>query len=33
MKGKSNVSPDELHLKYRVKHIPYEEDHVMQNAL
>lgn len=33
MKGKNNVAPEELHLKKLVKHIPYEEDHVMQKAL
>jgi hypothetical protein len=33
LKGKSNVTAEELHLKDRVKHITYEEDHVMQKAL
>jgi hypothetical protein len=33
MKGKSNVTPEEMHLKDRIKHISYDEDHVMQKAL
>jgi hypothetical protein len=33
MKGINNVTPEELHLKTLIKHIPYEEDHVMIRAL
>jgi hypothetical protein len=33
MEGISNVKPEELHLKQLVKHITYEDDHVMQKAL
>jgi hypothetical protein len=33
MKGISNVRPEELHLKQLVRHITYEDDHVMQQAL
>lgn len=33
MKGKSNVAPEELHLKQMVKHIPFEEDHAMIRTL
>ena len=33
MRGKTGIDPSELHLKQLVKHIPYEEDHVMQKSL
>ena len=33
MKGKSNIKPEDLHLKQLVKHIPFEEDHVMKKSL
>jgi len=33
MKGKTNVAPEDLHLKKIIQHIPYPEDHVMQEAL
>jgi len=33
MKGKQNITPDQLHLKTLIRHINYEDDHVMQNAL
>ena len=33
MKNKVNVSVEELHLKKLVSHIPYSEDHVMQNSI
>ena len=33
MKGISNVQPEELHLKQRIKHIPFSEDHAMQKTL
>ena len=33
MKGISNVQPEDLHLKQRVKHINFEDDHVMQKTL
>lgn len=33
MKGIKNVTPDQLHLKTLVKHLTYEEDHVLRKAL
>lgn len=33
MRNKKNVSTDELHLKQLVSHIPYKEDHVLQEAI
>ena len=33
MKGKSNITPEQLHLKQLVEKITYDEDHVMQNSL
>lgn len=33
MRGKANVTVEDLHLKKQIDHIPYEQDHVMQRAL
>ena len=33
MKDKINVTVEELHLKNLISHIPYSEDHVMQNSM
>lgn len=33
MKGKKNISCEELHLKSRVEHLSFKDDHVMQRAL
>ena len=33
MKDKKNISSEDLHLKQLVAHIPYDQDHVLQNSL
>ncbi len=33
LKGKKNVTSEELHLKTRIEHLSLKEDHVMQKAL
>lgn len=33
LKDKKNVTVEDLHLKQMVKHIPYNEDHVLQNSI
>ena len=33
MKGKKNVDPESLHLKQYVEKLPYNEDHVIQEAI